>query len=404
VSLDTPTRWELDPAAADVDLATAELEGEAYHALMADLRSRHRVAPVVVFGQPAWLVLGFDELKDFCRRDADFPGGVSYAVNTEPIVGRTFISMDGAEHDVYRQLAMPAFRSRPISRYVDEGLVPLVHEVLDRFADRGEADLVEAFTGVLPFWSISRKLGLPYGSEEDQRRWSRDMLQLGWDPDGARRAADEFTAFMLPILEERRAHPQDDVLSHLLSAEYKGVRLDDDDIVSHVRLIYAVGATTTQDGLGNVLSTLLHRPAALARVAADRSLVPAAVHEMLRFEPPVPMNPRIATDPGRIGDVVVPAGANVMMGIAGANRDPRAFERPDEFDLDRRETDVMTFGFGPKFCPGYHLARAQIAAGLDAVLARLPGLRLVDPEGSLPRGAILRAPAALHVAWDRTAV
>jgi cytochrome P450 len=127
---------------------------------MADLRSRHRVAPVLVFGQPAWLVLGFDELKDFCRRDADFPGGASYAANVEHTVGRTFISMDGAEHDVYRQLAMPAFRSRPIARYVDQGLVPLVHEVVDRFAGRGEVDLVDAFTGVLPFWSISRKLGL----------------------------------------------------------------------------------------------------------------------------------------------------------------------------------------------------------------------------------------------------
>jgi cytochrome P450 len=400
VSLETPTRWAVDPAVAHLDLATDQLEGDEYHRVVADLLTRHRVAPVIVFGQPSWMVIGFDELKDFCRRDADFPGGVSYAVNTEPVIGRTFISMDGSEHDVYRQLAMPAFRSRPTARFVEEGLPPLVHEVVDRFADRGEGDLVEVLTGVLPFWSMSRKLGLPYGSEEDQRRWSRDMLALGWDPDGAHRAAAEFTDFMLPILAERRGHPEDDVLSHLLSAEYKGVRLSDDDIVSHIRLIYAVGATTTQDGLGNLLSTLLHRPAVLARVAADPSLVPVAVHEMLRFEPPVPMNPRLATYEGRIGDVVVPAGSNVMMGIAGANRDPAAFERPHEFDLDRAETDVMTFGFGPKFCPGYHLARAQISAGLTAVLERLPNLRLVDPEGSLPRGAILRAPANLHVAWD----
>jgi cytochrome P450 len=189
MTLDTPTRWELDPAVADIDFATDPLEGDRYHRIVADLRSRHRVAPVLVFGQPAWMVIGFEELKDFCRRDADFPGGVSYAVNTEPVVGRTFISMDGGEHDIYRQLAMPAFRSRPTARFVAEGLSPLVHEVVDRFADRGEADLVDAFTGVLPFFSISRKLGLPYGSEEDQRRWARDMLAMGWDPDGARRAA-----------------------------------------------------------------------------------------------------------------------------------------------------------------------------------------------------------------------
>jgi cytochrome P450 len=283
---------------------------------------------------------------------------------------------------------------------VETDLEPLVHEVVDRFADRAEGDLVDLFTAVLPFLSISRKLGLPYGSEDDQRRWSRDMLALTWDPEGARRAAAEFTAIVLPMLEERRRNPSDDVLTHLLTAEYKGVRLDDDEIVSHVRLIYAAGATTTQDGLGNLLSTLLHRPAVLERVAADRSLVPRAVHELLRFEPPVPMNPRMSTDPGRIGDTVVPGSAPVMMGIAAANRDPDVFERPHEFDLDRTESDIMTFGFGPKFCPGYHLARAQIRTAADVVLQRLPNLRLVDPTGALPRGGILRAPEHLYCAWD----
>ena len=111
--LDEVTAWEIDPAVAHVDFATDPLEGDEYHRVLADLRSRHRVAPVRVFGQQAWLVVGFHELKDFCRRDAEFPGGAAYAMNTEPVVGRTFMSMEGSDHDVYRQLATPAFRSRP---------------------------------------------------------------------------------------------------------------------------------------------------------------------------------------------------------------------------------------------------------------------------------------------------
>ena len=228
MTLDQATVWELDPAVADLDFATDPLEGDEYHLLLADLRTRHRVAPVRVFGQQAWLVLGFHELKDFCRRDAEFPGGAAYALNTEPVVGRTFMSMEGSDHDIYRQLATPAFRSRPVTRFVETDLEPLVHEVVDRFAAQGEGDLVDLLTGVLPFLTISRKLGLPYGSEEDQRRWSRDMLALTWDPERARNAAEEFTAIVLPMLEERRRRPTDDVLTHLLTAEYKGVRLDDD--------------------------------------------------------------------------------------------------------------------------------------------------------------------------------
>ena len=215
-----------------------------------------------------------------------------------------------------------------------------------------------------------------------------------------RRAAAEFTAIVLPMLEERRRRPVDDVLSHLLSAEYKGVRLDDDEIVSHVRLIYAAGATTTQDGLGNLLSTLLHRPAVLRHVAADRSLVPHAVHELLRFEPPVPMNPRMATDPGRIGDVVVPAGAPVMMGIAAANRDPDVFERPDEYDIDRGETDIMTFGFGPKFCPGITWRGRRSARRPRSSCSGCRTCGSWTRRARCRAGGILRAPEHLYSAWD----
>jgi len=393
--------WELDDDARDVDFGLSDLEGEELHELLAALRSRHRVAPVISFGQPVWMIVGFDELKSFCRRDDEFPGGASYAMNTEPACGRTFISMEGSEHDLYRQLATPAFRSRPVQVFIDEDLPVLVHEVVDRFAGRGEADLVAQFTGILPFSAISRKLGLPYESEDDQRRWSRDMLAATWDPEGAARAQQEFTEFLEPVVAQHRREPGDDVISHLLASEYKGVRMTDEEVLSHVRLLYATGATTTQDGIGNLLSTLLHRPAILERVRENRELVPAAVHEVLRYEPPVANTPRYATYAGVIGDIAVPAGAHLLQGFAAANRDPAQFDAPDTFDIDRgEETDIITFGFGRKFCPGYHLARRQMATALNVLLDRLPGLRLGDATGSIPRGSVLRGPEKLLVRWD----
>ena len=190
------------------------------------------------------------------------------------------------------------------------------------------------------------------------------------------------------------------MLSQLLTASLDGTRLTDDEIFSHVRLLYAVGATTTSDGLGNLLYALLTQPDVLERVSRDCALRAGVVAETLRWEPPVALLPRYAPFAGRIGGVEIPAGARLLVGIAAANRDPRAFASPDRFDPDRREPGILTFGFGRKFCPGSTMARTQLSIALDALLDRLPGLRLADPEGIEPRGTTLRSPEAIRVEWS----
>ncbi|MDT7539639.1 MAG: hypothetical protein QOI82_3224, partial [Actinomycetota bacterium] len=125
-----------------VEITTARLPGPALHELLAAARRSPGLATVRLVGRPALLVTRFVDVKEFLA-DADrFPGGPVYGIQVEPVVGRTFISMDGDEHLQTRQLAMPAFRSRVVSRFVDEQLVPLAHEIVDRFAARGEGDLV----------------------------------------------------------------------------------------------------------------------------------------------------------------------------------------------------------------------------------------------------------------------
>jgi cytochrome P450 len=384
--------------AFDIDFRTAPLPGAALHAVLAQARAAGGFAHVRMHGRPALLLTRFADLRAFFLDHDTFPGGATYQFEIRPVVGNTFINMDGVEHNRYRQLAMPAFRSAAASRFAETELVPLAHEIIDRFAARGAADLVAELTGVLPFWAISRKLGLPMGSEETQRQWAHAMLSYPVDPDGALAAAQAVTRFLEPALAERRQTPRGDVLSHLLAAEHSGLRLSDEEIVSHVRLLYAVGATTTSDAMSSLLWRLLSEPGVYERARDDATVRPRLVDEVLRLEPPVAVLPRLVTQGGNLGAMTVPAGSVVLAGIAAANRDPAVFDDPDRLDLDRREGEIMTFGFGVKFCPGAYLARAQLGIALAAVLERLPDLRLVEPAD--PTGGILRSVKRLIVRWQ----
>lgn len=384
----------------DVDLLTDPLPGESLHRLLAEARSAAAPTEASVLGMPARLLASFDTLKAFFADDVQFPGGGSYQHMVEPAVGPTFISMDGEEHDRMRRLATPAFRSQRVTTWVDEQLTPLAHEVVDRFAGWGEADLVAEFASVLPLWSISRKLGLPMGSEERQREWTTALLSHPVRPDAAATAKAEVHDFLAPILEQRRRDPGDDVLSHLLLHEHDGVRMSDEEIVNHLRLLYVVGAATTTDGLSSLLFHVLTRPELLDYARAGTDACERLVLESLRYEPPVSVLPRIVTGGGALGDLDLPAGTIALCAIAGANRDPSVFPDPDRFDPDRDLRETLTFGFGQKFCPGAHLARRQMTAALDVLVARLPDLRSV--ETSEPAGAILRRSPSVVARWSPT--
>lgn len=380
-----------------VDLIADPLPGAALHELLARAREADGLAETTMLGMPARVVARFADLKELLADAAQFPGGESYQFMVEPAVGRTFISMDGDEHDTYRRLATPAFRSRRVTTFVDAELVPLAHEIVDRFADRGEADLVAQYARVLPLWAISRKLGLPMGSEERQRAWTAALLSHPVDPVPAERAKDEVAEFLAPILAARRQQPGDDVLSHLLAPRPDGARLTDEEIVNHVRLLYVVGAATTSDGLGSLLYHVLTRPHLAARARAEPALCERLVLESLRFEPPVSVLPRLAPSGGTLCGETIAPGTLLLCAIAGANRDPAVFDDADRFESDRDLRETLTFGFGSKFCPGAHLARRQMAAALAVLLERLPGLEVLD--ASEPAGTVLRTSRSVRARW-----
>lgn len=383
---------------AAIDFATGDFSGGSLHEVLRRARDVGSVVPVRFAGMPAHLITRYDTLRAYFNDQERFPGGVGYQFSTRPHIGSTFIDLDGTEHDDVRRLATPAFRSRAVARFVDAEMTPLAEEVLDRIAPLGSGDLASGFAQVLPFWSISRKLGLPRGSEERQRAWALAMLDYPANPEAAVQAADDVTAFLRPTLEARRAEPTDDVVSGLIMGDDRGLRFTDEQIVSHIRLIYTVGAATTSDGLSTLLHRLMTEPGLLDRALDEPDLLPRIVHESLRLEPPVSVLPRVALHGGEIDGVAIPEMGVVLCAIASANRDPEVFVDPDRFDPDRAESEILTFGFGSKFCPGSHFARQQMLAASAVVLSRLPGLRLV--EATDPVNAVLRRCEGLTVAWD----
>jgi cytochrome P450 len=211
-------------------------------------------------------------------------------------------------------------------------------------------------------------------------------------------ASEALRGYFADILEQRRRKPADDLITDLSAAEIDGERLSDDEIFAFLRLMLPAGIETTYRSFGNLLYALLNHPEQLAALERDRSLIPRAIEEGLRWEPPILFLIRQAVCATELDGIAIPAGADLNLCVGAANRDPSRYTDPDRFDILRDPHQHLTFGFGPHMCLGMHLARMETRVALAAVLDRLPGLRL-DPDADPPfvQGAAMRSPPALNV-------
>jgi cytochrome P450 len=275
----------------------------------------------------------------------------------------------------------------------------LVHEILDRLEPRATADLVADFTEQFPIQVMAHLTGIPRNDHSQFQRWALDIIGFPKDLQRGLAAAEALRQYLLPIIADRRAHPTGDVISKLVTGTVDGEGLSDDEVVSFLRLLIPAGAETTFKLLGNLFVALLSdRDRRWERVRSDRSLVPWALEETLRWETSVLMVSRQTTREVELRGVSIPAGMNVSVLNASGNRDEDHYANPDEFDLDRRADDHLAFGFGRHHCLGYHLARMEVRVALDAMLDRVPHLRL-DPGAPPPRilGLAFRAPKHIFV-------
>lgn len=391
----------MELACDDVDFGLDPLPD--FHVRMAALREAgRRVVPVRYLGQTAWLALRHAEVAGLYRSEQNLPAAPAYRRHSEPAQGRTLLCMEGDEHRVNRLLVSGAFHPGAVRRAVEAALVPLANELIDSLPENGSVDLVAQFTRRYPFKVITGMLGVPVADESRLQDWLDGLFQYPWNPQRAVEARAAITDYLAPLVDERRRQPRDDLLSLLATAEVEGRRLGDEEIYSFVRLIFPAGSDTTYLTLGSLLWAVLRDPELYRSLCREPALRAAAVEEGLRLYGAVCLQPRYTEHPVTLAEAEIPAGSVLLYGNASANRDPEVFPDPDEFRLDRPASHrAVTFGGGPHFCLGSHLARAELGAALGLLLDRLEGLRLVEPAQAGPEGAVLRGVRKLPVAWER---
>jgi cytochrome P450 len=349
---------------------------------------------------PVFFVYRYDDIVRVLRDSDSFSSSHIIDMIMGPVMGEhIMLGMDGDRHRRYRSLVSMAFRQKALSLW-EEGLVGAVaNELVDRFAERGRAELVREFTFPYPTQVIAGILGLPRKDYKRFQRWSIAILGFLSKPEEAVAASEEVKQYVAAILADRRREPREDLISDLAGAELDGEHLSDEEIFSFVRLLLPAGVETTYRSTGNLLLTLLSHTDQLEAVREDRTLVPKAIEESLRLETPLLNITRLATADTELSGVPIPSGSTVMLMLAAANREEDRYVDPDLFDSLRAEPKPhISFGHGAHACLGIHLARLEMRVALNLLLDRLPGLRL-DPDGDDPhiRGQVFRSPTSLPV-------
>jgi cytochrome P450 len=327
-------------------------------------------------------------------------------MTTEPVFGRTVLSMSGAEHRANRVMVSTPLRRNRVQEYVQPVIEPVIDELIDRFIDRGTADLVAEFTHRYSLLIISRLLGIPVDDEAKIHCWAQAMIHYPFEPDWATRSSREFTEYVAPLLAARRREPSDDMISMLVTASTEdGQTLTDEQIHTFLRMLFPLGADTTMLALGNTLSALLNHPEQRDLLRSDlEKYVQPAVWEGLRWDPAVGMLPRACPDATTWHGIEIPALTPVIFAINAAHRDPAVYDRPDEFDITRNVMPTLSFGQGPHSCIGNWLANSELVAALRLLMRRLPDLALDPAQAHTSTitsqvGTTLRGPNALHVTF-----
>jgi cytochrome P450 len=365
------------------------------------------VGPLVGFhGEAYFQGLPFPErphfsVFDFATCEAVLHDGKNFGSSPTPgtsssLVDASILYMDGERHRRYRMLVQPSFLPKRARWWTERWIDATVHGLIDSFAANGRADLNIEFCAAIPLLTICGSFGVSVAQALD--------IRAAVTSDG--RGVEKFVEIVSPIIAARRERPEDDLISVLVQAELTdegGQRhvLSDEEILGFAYILLAAGSGTTWKQMGITLLALLTHPHWLAAVRGDRSALRPVIEESLRWMPTDPVFARFANCDTQLGGHPIPAGSVVHLCFGSANRDPARWERGDEFDPSRPLQGHLGFGTGPHVCLGMHVARAEIHAGIGALVDRLPELRL-DAGAEPPRiiGMYERGPTAVPVVWS----
>ncbi|HET9379836.1 MAG TPA: cytochrome P450 [Streptomyces sp.] len=386
-------------------------------ALLTEYSERATVQPLdMTDGETSWLVTGYDEARTLLAdprlssnrlrnpRVAKLPPELRAKLMDEKAVAGNFIAMDEPEHTRYRKLLNQQFTVRR-ARQLEPRIREIVTERIDAMLAAGtSADLVRDFALPVPSLVICELLGVAYDDREEFQARANKLLDLNVSYEEQLADLDDLRDYIRAQVRLKRTNPADDVLSGLVHADTEPA-LTDDELVGMAVPLLVGGHETTANMLALGTFALLEHPEQLAALRERPHLIDGAAEELLRYLSVVHLGLlRHTTEDVEIAGQVIPAGALVIISVSEANRDPRHYDRPAEFDITRRRLTHLSFGHGIHQCIGQQLSRAEMTVGLGELLRRLPGLRLAVPAEEVPLRDMMAIYGvhSLPVTWDAT--
>lgn len=348
--------------------------------------------------QKQWFFTGYDHVSSLLR-DRRFGRQILHVASREELglpepsdhvkhfyaaEQHSLLEIEPPEHTRLRTLVNRAFVSRHVEKMKPE-ILALTNRLIDAFEKEGKTELLSSFADIIPVTMIANMIGIPEAMGPQLLKWSHDyvgmyMFKRTYDDElAADGAAREFADYVRGVIAERRANPQDDLLSHMIHTEHKGQYLTDDELVSTTIVLLNAGHEATVHQIGNSVRVILESGIAPETLFRDEAATERVVEETMRICAPVHLFQRWALEPAEIDGIRFERGDRINLILAAANLDPLKFSDPLDFKPDRDEGANVSFGAGIHFCIGAPLARLELNLVLPLLFERLPNLRVASP-------------------------
>lgn len=381
------------PDLSDIDLTDASVwEQAAPHEWLDRLRTHDPVHWHPESDGPGfWTIVRHEDVRRVSTSPLEFSNWVGGPTRLEPEsmdqVRMIIIGMDPPEHRAFRNIVAKAFTPKMIAQ-LQESLAAETARVVGELRDKNSCDFVTEVAARIPMWSISELMGVPESDRYRLYELSHALID-DQDPEVAPTAETsmnssvEIFGYANEMAARERANPTGSLTSMLLEAEVDGRKLTDTEYTLFFMFLIVAGNETTRTASSHGLHTLIQHPDAMARLVADPSLMPGAVEEILRWQPPIHHFRRTATRDTTIGDQAIAEGDKVIMWYAGSNRDPAVFDDPHTFRIDRTPNPQQSFGIGEHFCLGANLARLSLRLLFNELLGTIENIELEAPPRRL---------------------
>ena len=366
----------------------------------------------------AWIVTRYADvvtvLHDFSAQRTPTPQqltgmGLEELAPIAQVMVKQMLFLDSPAHTRIRGLASSAFTPQRVEG-LREHIRDIVKERIDAVMSEGRMDVIADVAERLPYVITAEMLGVPVADAPQLKAWSRDFAEMlgnfQHNPEHVprvRRSVDEMTKYFQSAIREIQRHRHEGLIHSFLTVEVEGDRFTEEEVIANTIITLVGGQETTTNLIGNGVLTLLRNPIELDRLKADLSLLPSAVEEMLRYEPPSQHTARLAPDDVNLGGKQILKRQAVIAVMAAGNRDPERFPDPDRFDIARKDNRHLSFGWAAHFCFGAALARIEGQVAFEAMLTRLPNWQL-EPKPLVWRTNLgLRGLTALPVTFGEIA-